>query len=142
MPLAGGAGMMPPLPRPVSRKATRVDQYVAAEGDDAVLPTRDHEPTRDNEAELDPNLRSLNDVRGYYIAATDGDIGHTADFFAGENDWVIRYIDWVTHVDWPARKIMVKVDRQQVQESLAYDPKATLDRVYEERLNEHYHLPR
>lgn len=152
MPLAGGAGMMPPLPLPVSTKATDVDQYVVAEGDDAVLPAVANEP------KLEPNLRSLNDVRGYYIAATDGDIGHAADFFAGENDWVIRYmevdtrnwlpgkhvlvgIDWVTDVDWLERKIQVKVNRQQVQESPEYDPKATLDRVYAERLNEHYFLP-
>lgn len=151
MPLAGGAGMMPPLPMPISTKESGVDHYVAAEGDDAVLPTVDNEP------KLDPNLRSLNDVRGYHIVATDGDIGHAADFFADE-DWAIRYmevdtrnwlpgkhvlvgIDWVTDVDWLGRKIKVKVNRQQVQKSPEYDPKATLDRVYEDRLNEHYLPP-
>jgi len=152
MPLTGIAPMAPPVPIPVGTTGAAAEAYVAAESDDAVRPT-----AADNRL-LDPNLRSLNDVRGYYLEATDGDIGHVADFFAGENEWVIRYmevdtrnwlpgkhvlvgIDWVTAIDWAARKVQVKVNREQVKNSPEYDPQAALDRAYESRLHEHYFFP-
>lgn len=152
MPMAGTPTLIAPMPIPVATTAAGVDQYAATEGDDAVL------PSTNQDSMLEPNLRSLNDVRGYYIAATDGDIGHVADFFAAENDWIIRYmevdtrnwlpgkhvlvgVDWVTTVDWVDRKLNVKVNRQQVKDSPEYDPQSTLERVYEDRLYEHYLFP-
>lgn len=152
LPLAGVPALAPPAPVPVGPTGTAAEAYSTAEGEDAALPS-----VADNRL-LNPNLRSLNDVRGYYLEATDGDIGHVADFFAGENDWVIRYmevdtrnwlpgkhvligIDWVTEVNWAERKVQVKVKRQQVQESPEYDPQATLERAYESRLHEHYFFP-
>lgn len=151
-PLGGVPALTPPAPVPVDPTGTAAEAYSAIEGEDTGLPSigDDHLIT--------PNLRRLTDVRGYYLEATDGDIGHVADFFAGEEDWTIRYmevdtrnwlpgkhvlvgVDWVTAVKWAERKVQVKVERQQVQESPEYDPQATLDRAYESRLHEHYFFP-
>ncbi len=37
-------------------------------------------------------LRSTNDLQGYAIRATDGDIGHVEDFYFDDQAWVIRYL--------------------------------------------------
>jgi len=39
----------------------------------------------------DPNLRSARDVMGYYINATDGDIGHVEDFLVDDETWAILH---------------------------------------------------
>jgi hypothetical protein len=40
----------------------------------------------------DPHLRSASEVEGYYLHASDGDLGHVHDFLIGDQDWAIRYI--------------------------------------------------
>src|SRR5439155_1704239 len=41
--------------------------------------------------DTDPHLRSARDVMGYYIHATDGDLGHVEDFLVDAETWAIRY---------------------------------------------------
>jgi hypothetical protein len=40
----------------------------------------------------DPHLRSAHEVTGFYIEATDGDIGHVEDFIIDDESWEIRYM--------------------------------------------------
>jgi sporulation protein YlmC with PRC-barrel domain len=40
----------------------------------------------------DPDLRSMREVVGYSILATDGKIGHVEDFILSEEDWFVRYL--------------------------------------------------
>jgi len=52
-------------------------------------------------------LRSIKDLEGYGIRATDGDVGHVKDFYFDDAMWVIRYLivetgTWLTH-----RKVLV-----------------------------------
>lgn len=106
-------------------------------------------------AQGDPNLRSMREVTGYHIAATDGSIGHVADFLVDEEGWVVRYLEvdtrnwlpgkhvlvaprWVTAIDWAERKVAVALTRGQIEESPRYDPHLPLDRSYEDRLHSHY----
>src|SRR5262249_59020478 len=42
--------------------------------------------------DADPNLRSARDVTGYYLQATDGDLGHVEDFLVDAESWAIRYM--------------------------------------------------
>ena len=37
-------------------------------------------------------LRSLKDIQGYQVNATDGDIGTVANFFFDDKDWTVRYL--------------------------------------------------
>jgi hypothetical protein len=103
----------------------------------------------------DPHLRSVKEVTGYHIRATDGDIGHVEEFLLDDAGWTIRYIvadtrnwwpgrkvlvapKWIREVDWGSRLLHVGITRQQVETSPEYDPSATTDRAYEERLHGHY----
>ena len=106
----------------------------------------------------DPHLRSVREVSGYYIQATDDSIGHVEDFFAEENDWRIRYLlvdtrnwlpgrqvligaDWIDRIDWAENEVFVKVNREKVQNSPEYDPQVAPSRHYEEDLHSYYEFP-
>jgi uncharacterized protein YrrD len=106
----------------------------------------------------DTHLRSVREVTGYHIHATDGDIGHVQDIFAGENDWIIRYFlvdtrnwwpgkhvlmakDWVQQIEWSDRSLTVKVTRDQVKDSPEYDPREPVTQDYETTLHNYYLFP-
>ena len=103
----------------------------------------------------DPHLRSFEAVTGYHIHASDGDIGHVEDFLLEVADWKVRYLVVNTHNWWPGKRILIaprsvrridwtdslvnlKVDRQTVKESPAYDASTTLDRTYETNFQRYY----
>ena len=52
----------------------------------------------------DPHLRSVKEVSGYYIRASDGDIGHLADFIVDTDEWSVRYVVVDTRNWLPGRK--------------------------------------
>jgi len=106
----------------------------------------------------DPHLRSTNEVTGYYIRATDGDIGHAEEFLVEDGSWAIRYMvvdtrnwwpgkavliapQWIREVSWGDRRVFVDLTRQQVKDSPEYDPTVPLNRAYEEQLHRHYDRP-
>ncbi|NTW03933.1 MAG: PRC-barrel domain containing protein [Oscillochloris sp.] len=79
-------------------------------------------------------LRSTNDLRGFIIRATDGEIGSVDTFFFDDVHWSIRYMvvntgGWLLPetvliaprslcaVDWKQRLIAVNLTRQQVQDA-------------------------
>ncbi len=103
----------------------------------------------------DPNLRSMREVTGYHIAASDGEVGHVADFLIDEEGWIVRYLEidtrnwlpgkhvlvsprWVGAIDWGGRRVAVALTRAQIQEAPQYDRRMPLDRSYEEHLHHHY----
>jgi hypothetical protein len=94
-------------------------------------------------------------VIGYYIQATDGDIGHVEDFLIDDRSWTIRYMvvdtrnwlpgkkvlvspEWIERVDWDASKVHLNLARERIQNSPEYDPSRPLERDYETRLYGHY----
>jgi hypothetical protein len=108
----------------------------------------------------DPHLRSIEAVTGYHIHASDGEIGHVADFLMQDADWSIHYFVVDTKNWWPGKKVLISprsareidwanklvnldVDRQKVKDSPAYDASTTLDQAYEQHLQNYYdgHLP-
>jgi hypothetical protein len=106
----------------------------------------------------DPNLHSARVVTGYYIAATDGDIGHVDDFLVDVGEWSIRYMvvdtrnwlpgkhvlvspTWIREVDWAGSRVHVDLSREVVTNSPAFDPDVPLERAYEDRLFRHYERP-
>jgi hypothetical protein len=99
-------------------------------------------------------LRSMKDVSGYSIQATDGEIGHVDDFLVEEAPWTIRYMivdtgnwlpgkkvlvspRWIAHVDWKNSNVYVNLSREAVKTGPEYDPDK-LDREYEKQLYKHY----
>jgi sporulation protein YlmC with PRC-barrel domain len=105
----------------------------------------------------DTTLRSASEMMGYYIEATDGDIGHVEDLVVDDDTWELRYLivntqnwwpgkkvlvspEWIDRISWSDSKVYIDLSRQAIQSSPEYDP-AALDRTYEERLYEHYGRP-
>jgi hypothetical protein len=103
----------------------------------------------------DVHLRSVNEVIGYHIHASDGRIGHVEDFLIEDPNWSIRYLvadtkNWwpdkqvlisprsVTDVDWSVQLVNVDVDRQKIKGAPAYDASMPIDRNYEEKFRRHY----
>lgn len=52
----------------------------------------------------DAHLRSVGAVTGHHVHATDGEIGHVADFLVDEASWNIPYIVVDTENWWPGEK--------------------------------------
>ena len=103
----------------------------------------------------DPHLRSIEEVTGYHIHATDGEIGHVEDFLIEDADWSIRYLVVDTKNWWPGEKVLISprsaqeidwtdklvnlnVDRQRVKDSPTYDPSTTVDQDYDVRFLTYY----
>ena len=106
----------------------------------------------------DPHLRSVVEVKGYRVHATDGDIGHVENFLADDVNWDIRYLVIGTHnwwpgkhvqlapyavrsIDWAERHISVNVTRDQVKSSPPWDPLALAGRIEQEGYHRHFGWP-
>lgn len=110
-------------------------------------------------AKGDPHLRSTHEVEGYHIHATDGQIGHVADFIVGDDDWTIRYLvvdtknwlpgrrvlvapTWVQQISWDEQQVLVDAARETVKNCPEYDPSVPVNREYEIQLYDHYGRPK
>jgi len=106
----------------------------------------------------EPNLQSAQEVRGFYIGAADGEIGHVADFLVEVEPWTIRYLivdtsnwwagkqvlvapGWITDVSWNDSRVYTTLTREAIKSSPEYDPTAPVQRDYESRLYGHYRRP-
>jgi beta-lactamase superfamily II metal-dependent hydrolase len=94
-------------------------------------------------------------VSGYHIHATDGEVGHVADFLVEDGDWSIHYLVVDTRNWWPGKKVLISprsarkidwleqlinldVDRNTVKGSPMYDASTIVDRAYEKHFHSHY----
>jgi PRC-barrel domain len=88
----------------------------------------------------DAHLRSSKAVLGYHIQASDGVIGHVADFLFDGETWAIRHLivdthnwrpgkqvlvspEWIQAVNWGERTVSVALTRAQIEQTPEYDPK-------------------
>ena len=102
----------------------------------------------------DPDLRSARDVMGYYIQATDGDLGHVEDFLVDAETWAIRYCivdtrnwlpgrkvlvspEWIQRVSWEESKVYLDLSKRHIEAAPEFDPSLPLAREHEERLYTH-----
>jgi hypothetical protein len=103
----------------------------------------------------DPHLRSVNAVRGYHIEATDGSIGHVADFVIDEATWAVRYLlidtrNWlpgkkvivspsqIRDVSWLESSVFVDLTREAIKSGPEFDESRPLTADYTDRLDAHY----
>ena len=99
----------------------------------------------------DPHLRSLKEVRGYHIHASDGEIGHVEDFVVDDEFWVMRGMvmdtrkwlpgkqvliapQWLGEIRHWERRVEVSLTREQVRNCLEFDPAAPVNRECEARV--------
>lgn len=86
--------------------------------------------------EADPHLRSSSEVIGYDVQARDGPIGRVEDFVVDEGSWTILDVvidtskwwpgggvrvhpQYVERIDWAARKVHVRLSREQLKAAAA-----------------------
>jgi hypothetical protein len=114
------------------------------------------EETKRRERESsDPHLHSAKEVIGYYIEATDGDIGHVEEFVLDDESWAIRYMvvdtrnwwpgkkvlvapKWIERASWNDSRVYVNLSRHNIEEAPEYDLSKPLSRDYESNLHRHY----
>lgn len=119
---------------------------------------RDHKKWEDFNKESkkwDPNLRSTQEVDGYYVQASDGEIGHVEDFIIDDRTWAIRYLvidthnwwpgkkvlispQWIERVSWNESKVFVNLSSTIIKQSPEYSEEILPTRDYETRLHGHY----
>jgi len=93
-------------------------------------------------------LRSLKDLEGYAIEATDGTIGHVSDFYFDDEAWVVRFLvvetgTWLLSrrvliapeaigvPDWDGRVLPVAITKEQVRRSPHIDTNSPVSREHE-----------
>jgi len=103
-------------------------------------------------------LRSMKDLEGYAIGATDGTIGHVKDFYFDDHKWVIRYLvvetgDWLAsrkvlispvaigHPNWEEKVLSVSITRKQVKNSPDIDTQKPISRQHEMQYLGYYGYP-
>lgn len=108
-----------------------------------------------DEKTWDPSLRSTNEVTGYGIHASDGEIGHIEDFIIDDETWEIQYLiiatknwwprkkvlvspTWIDQVNWIETVVFVNLQREEIKQSPEYTDESQLTREYENELHQHY----
>ena len=103
-------------------------------------------------------LRSMSDLEGYAIQATDGDVGHVKDFYFDDDAWVVRYLvvdtgTWlqsrkvlispvsIGHPKWAEMVLPVSITKEQVKNSPDIDTETPVSRQYEVRYLGYYGYP-
>lgn len=103
-------------------------------------------------------LRSLKDLEGYKISATDGDIGSVADFLIDDTHWTVRYLVAKTggffserqvlispiafrSADWSTRHFNVALTKERVKASPSIDVDKPVSRQYERDYYRYYGYP-
>jgi uncharacterized protein YrrD len=107
----------------------------------------------------DPHLRSVREMIGYHVEASDGGIGGVDDFIAADANWVIRYLvvatrkwlpgkkvliapQWlVGPISWSTQTVKIIMTGENIKHSPEYDPAAPVNREYEGRLYDFYGRP-
>jgi hypothetical protein len=114
---------------------------------------------RGDPEEGDPNLRSFREIKGYHIAAVDGDIGHIEDLIVNTQVWKIQYViidtrnwlpgkhiiiahDWLDSFDWSKQQASILLKRDVIEHGPEFDPSEPVNREYETRLYDYYGRPK
>jgi len=106
----------------------------------------------------DVHLHSMREVIGYYIQASDGQIGHVEDFIIETDTWAVRYCvidtrnwlpgkkvlvapDWIREVNWTDSQVHIELSRDQIKDSPEFDASTPVNRDYELKLYDYYGRP-
>ncbi|MBD3321269.1 MAG: PRC-barrel domain containing protein [Chitinivibrionales bacterium] len=107
----------------------------------------------------DSHLRSLNELVGYNIEASDTGIGHIDDCIIGSETWGIRYLivdtgnwipgrkvlvspAWAESISWYEKVVTITHSSEEVRKSPEYNPADPVNREYEEILYDYYGRPK
>jgi hypothetical protein len=103
-------------------------------------------------------FRSIKQLYGDKLGASDGEIGHVKDFYFDDRNWAVRYLvvdtgSWLTgrqvlisphafvRLDQPSRLLSLKLTRKQIENSPSIDTHKPVSRQYEEAYYQYYGWP-
>lgn len=103
--------------------------------------------------------KSVNDLNGKTIVATDGEIGTVGDFYFDDKSWTIRYLiartgSWfqgkdvllspfaVDKTSLSADTFNVTLTKKQVEDSPSIDTDKPVSRQHEAKFHDHYNRPK
>ncbi|MDB6025959.1 MAG: hypothetical protein JWM68_2182 [Verrucomicrobiales bacterium] len=103
-------------------------------------------------------LRSIKQLYGDKLGASDGEIGHVKDFYFDDLNWAIRYLvvdtgSWLSgrqvlisphslgRLDQPEKIVRVNLTRKQIENSPSIDTHKPVSRQYEEEYYRYYGWP-
>lgn len=103
----------------------------------------------------DPHLRSLRELQGYRVAATDGGIGHVEDALLSDVSWTVHDLvidtsnwlggrrvlvapDWLTDISCATRQAHVALTRDAVAGAPPFDPSRPWSAADAAALRTHY----
>lgn len=104
-------------------------------------------------------LRSCKEIKGYHVQASDGRIGHVADYIADDRDWVIRYLvidtsnwlhgkevliapTWISEISWDEATVYTSLSINKIRHSPPFDPSSPVNRDYEDIIYDYYGRPK
>jgi sporulation protein YlmC with PRC-barrel domain len=120
--------------------------------------TATEEQTTQPTEQGDPHLRSSREVTGYYIQASDGEIGHVDDLLVDDETWAVRYMivdtknwwpgkkvlispRWISEISWATSQVRVDLSREAIKNAPEFDPSRPVSREYEAQLHNYYGRP-
>jgi sporulation protein YlmC with PRC-barrel domain len=120
-----------------------------------VVPTAHPSATLEGETAM---LRSMNDLEGYAIGATDGTVGQVKDFYFDDEAWVVRYLvvetgAWLNSrrvlispfsigtPNWSDKLLPVTITKEQVKHSPDIDTEKPVSRQHEIEYLGYYGYP-
>lgn len=141
--MLSGLGFVADPPLPVPDAAT----------DDALS-----EANARRHAHDDPHLRSCEQVDGYHLKASDGEIGHVEGYLVEPRSWEIRWLiaatsnwglghkvlvspRWISSVNWDEATVSVRLTQQSIAEAPRYEPGLPPTREQEEAIAAHFRTP-
>ncbi len=103
-------------------------------------------------------VRSIKQLFGEKLGASDGEIGHVKDFYFDDQSWAIRYVvadtgSWLPgrqvlisphslgNLDEPGKLLRVKLTRKQIENSPSIESHKPVSRQYEEEYYRYYGWP-
>lgn len=103
-------------------------------------------------------IRSVKDMQGYTIHASDGDIGKASEFYFDDDEWAVRYLvvdagNWlqdrrvlispiaIENVNWNEHRITMRLTREQIRNSPDIDTHMPISRQNEMRFHDYYRWP-
>jgi hypothetical protein len=103
-------------------------------------------------------LKALDEMKGFTIGATDGEIGKVIDFYFDDEKWTVRYLvvdtgGWLTgrqvlispfsikKVEWYANRIDVELTKSRVENSPSIDTDKPVSRQHEADYFTYYNYP-
>src|ERR1044071_4507943 len=103
-------------------------------------------------------LRTIKQIEGDKLGATDGEIGHVKDFYFDDVEWVVRYVVADTGSWMPGRLVLisphalgrlyqggkvllVNLTREQIEKSPSIDAHKPVSRQHEEEYHRYYGYP-